>query len=80
MLILNAGLGHYASGLVKRSSGRLRWGDRSTGGEPLWNIPKNLVIFFPERGRPNKVLNRRLPRTTARDVLSKVRLGDYWCA
>ena len=42
----------------------------SPGGEPLWIAPKDLAIFFLERGRPNKVLNRRLPRITARDLLS----------
>src|ERR1700745_3262089 len=39
------------------------------GGEPLWNVPKDLVIFSLLRGRPNTVLNRRLPETTARAVL-----------
>ena len=38
---------------------------------------KNLAIFFRERGRPNKVLNRRLPGITARDVLSIVLFGGY---
>jgi hypothetical protein len=43
------------------------------GGEPLWNVPKDLVIFSPLPGRPHTVLNRRLPEITARDVLSSVR-------
>jgi hypothetical protein len=47
----------------------------STGAEPLWNMPKDLAIFFPLRGRPNKGLNRRLPGITARDVLPIVPLG-----
>src|SRR5579864_1627514 len=32
------------------------------GGEPLWNVPKDIVIFSALRGRPNTVLNRRLPQ------------------
>jgi hypothetical protein len=40
------------------------------GGEPLWVLLKDFAIFFPARGRVNMVLNRRLPRITARDVLS----------
>jgi hypothetical protein len=43
---------------------------RRPEGEPLWNVPKNLVIFSPWRGKPNTVLNRRLPEITARPVLS----------
>jgi len=39
-------------------------------GEPLWNVTKDLVIFFSLRGRPNTMLNRRLPEITARPVLS----------
>jgi hypothetical protein len=45
------------------------------GGEPLWIAPKDLVVFFPARGRPNKVLNGRLPGITARDVLPIVAFG-----
>jgi hypothetical protein len=33
-------------------------------------VSKDPAIFFPERGRPNAVLNKRLPGITARDVLS----------
>ena len=33
-------------------------------------MPKDLAIFPPLRGRPNMVLSRRLPETTARYVLS----------
>jgi hypothetical protein len=47
------------------------------GGEPLSSVPKDLAIFFRERGRPNRMLNRRLPGITARDVLSIVPFGDY---
>jgi hypothetical protein len=43
-------------------------GDGAPGGEPLWIVPEDLEIFFPARGRPNRVLNRRLPRITASDV------------
>jgi hypothetical protein len=50
--------------------------DVPTGGEPLWTVPKDLLLFFPGRGRPNKVLNRRLPETTARDVLPSVPFRD----
>jgi hypothetical protein len=50
--------------------------ERPTGGEPLWNVPKDFVIFFPVRGRPNIVLNRRLPGITARDVLPIAPLGN----
>ena len=45
------------------------------GGEPLWHVPKNLAIFSPLRGRLNRVLNRRLPEITARDVLPIVLFG-----
>ena len=38
---------------------------------------KDLVIFFLARGRPNTVLNRRLPGITARDVLSRVAFGFF---
>ena len=47
-----------------------------TGGEPLWIVLKDPLIFFPTRRRPNTVLNRRLPRITARDVFLKVPFGD----
>jgi hypothetical protein len=47
------------------------------GGEPLSSVPKDLAIFFRERGRPNRVLNRRLPGITERGVLSIVPFGDY---
>jgi hypothetical protein len=43
------------------------------GGEPLWNVPKDLVIFSALRGRPNTVLNRRLPEITARHLFSSFR-------
>jgi hypothetical protein len=46
------------------------------GEEPLRNVPKDLVIFSPLRRRPNTVLNRRLPETTARAVLFIVPFGD----
>jgi len=42
----------------------------SAGGEPLWVVAKDLVIFFSVRGRPKMALNKRLPRITARDILS----------
>jgi hypothetical protein len=45
------------------------------GGEPLQNVPKDLAIFSPLRGRPNTVLNGRLPKTTARAVLSILVFG-----
>jgi hypothetical protein len=38
------------------------------GGEPLWIVPEDLGLFFLVRRRPNIVLNRRLPKITARDV------------
>jgi hypothetical protein len=44
----------------------------AAGGEPLLNVPEDLAIFFPEPGRPNSVLNKRLPGITARDFLSIV--------
>jgi hypothetical protein len=47
------------------------------GGEPLWIGSKDPVIFFPMRGSPKMVLNRRLPGITARDVLPSVPFGDY---
>jgi hypothetical protein len=43
---------------------------------PGKSYQKDLVIFFPEPGRPNVVLNRRLPGTTARNILPIVALGD----
>jgi hypothetical protein len=33
-------------------------------------VPNDLAIFSPLRGRPNPVLNRRLPEITARAVSS----------
>ena len=51
-------------------------GRDANGGEPLWIVPKDLLLFFPGQGRPNKVLNRRLPETTARDVLPSVPFGN----
>jgi hypothetical protein len=39
-------------------------------------VPKDLVIFSPLRGRPNTVLNRRLPETTARAVLFIIPFED----
>jgi hypothetical protein len=39
------------------------------GGEPLLNSAKDLVIFSALQGRPNMVLNRRLPGIIARPVL-----------
>jgi hypothetical protein len=39
--------------------------------------PGDLVTFFSERGRPSRVLNRRLPRITARDVLLIAAFGGY---
>ena len=57
---------HGAARSVVRSAGR-------PGGEPLWNAPNDLAIFSPLRGRPNMVLNRRLPEFAARDVLPVVR-------
>ena len=56
----------------QRFSGMVAW----PGGEPLWNVPEDLVIFSAWRGRPNTVLNRRLPGTTARAVSSIVPLRD----
>jgi hypothetical protein len=41
------------------------------GGEPLYSVPQGLPIFFSTRRRPKIVLNRRLPETTARDVLPR---------
>ncbi len=46
------------------------------GGEPLWNVPNELAIFYPLRGRPNPVLNRRLPEITARAVSSIASFED----
>jgi hypothetical protein len=48
------------------------WVNVAPGGEPLWVLLKDFAIFCPARGRLNMVLNRRLPRITARDVLSIV--------
>jgi hypothetical protein len=48
----------------------------SSGGEPLWIVPKDLVLFSALRGRPNTVLNRRLPEITARRVLPIVQFED----
>jgi hypothetical protein len=55
------------------------WGRASVQleGSRFGMYPKDLVTFFPERGRPNRVLNRRLPEITARDVLSILPFGDY---
>jgi hypothetical protein len=39
-------------------------------------VPKDLVMFPALLGRPNTVLNGRLPEITARDILSMVRFGD----
>jgi hypothetical protein len=47
------------------------------GGEPLLNVTKDQAIFLPQRGTPKWVLNRRLPRIAARDLLSIVRFGNY---
>jgi hypothetical protein len=47
-----------------------------SGGQPLWNVLKDLVKFSPLRGRPNTVLNRRLPEISARPVLSSVPFED----
>jgi hypothetical protein len=60
---------------VRRHTGDLRR-EALTGGEPLLNARKDLALFFPGRGRPNKVLNRRLPETIAGDVLSSAPFGD----
>ena len=63
-----------AAGIEKRRSAVPEGqGNMQPGGEPLWNEPKDLVIFYPLRGTPNRVLNRRLPGITARNVLSIVR-------
>jgi hypothetical protein len=35
-----------------------------TGGEPLWIVPESPAIFVMARGRPEIVLNKRLPRTS----------------
>jgi hypothetical protein len=59
-----------------QGEGESRVGDGPTGGEPFWNVPKDLVIFFPVRGTPNWMLNKRLPGITARDVLPIVQFGD----
>jgi hypothetical protein len=45
-------------------------------GRRFGTCPKDLVIFSAFRGRPNTVLNRRLPEITARRVLSIVPLED----
>jgi hypothetical protein len=39
-------------------------------------VAKDLVPFSPLRGRPNTVLNRRLPETAARYVLPIVPFDD----
>jgi hypothetical protein len=41
----------------------------ATSGKPLWIVPEDFAIFFLVRKRPNRLLNRRLPRITARDLL-----------
>jgi hypothetical protein len=41
-------------------------GETANGGEPLWTVPKNPVIFVSARGRPEIALNKRLPRTFQR--------------
>ena len=49
------------------------WSSRlpeARSGKPLWNLPKDLVTFYPARGRPNLVLNRRLPVTFRRVIRS----------
>ena len=48
---------------------------------PVWRgaalqLALKPAAFFPELRRPNAVLNRRLPRITARAVLPMVPLGD----
>ena len=48
---------------------------KAWGGAALDRARKDLVIFFPMRGRPNTVLNRRLPRMTGRSVLYIVPWG-----
>jgi hypothetical protein len=39
-------------------------------------MPKELPLFFPGRGGPDKGLNKRLPETTASDVLPSVPFRD----
>jgi hypothetical protein len=68
-------MGVWAYGRIGVSAYR-RMGETPTGGEPLLNARKDLALFFPGRGRPNKVLNRRLPETTAGDVLPSAPFGD----
>jgi hypothetical protein len=45
-------------------------GAQGLEGSRFGSCPEDLVIFFLMRGRPNAVLNRRLPQITERDVLS----------
>ena len=61
-------MGDRANG---RNSAKL-WLEGSRLGAQL----KDLALFYPERGRPSRVLNRRLPGITARDVLPTVRFAD----
>jgi hypothetical protein len=35
--------------------------DVPNGGEPLWTGPKDLLLFFPGRGRPNKGVKQAAP-------------------
>jgi hypothetical protein len=41
--------------------GRSGGAKRPTGGEPLWNVPKDFVISTPLRGRPNYGVKQAAP-------------------
>jgi hypothetical protein len=51
-----------------RSQEGLGSGERSTGGEPLWNPPKDLAIFFPLRGRPKYRVKQAAPGELPHEV------------
>jgi hypothetical protein len=52
------------------------WASIQLEGSRFGSYPRIPPYSFP-RGRPNTVLNGRLPGITARDVLPVVPLGDY---
>jgi hypothetical protein len=52
----------------------------AAGGEPLWNVPKDLMFFSTPRRRRNPILNKRLPQTTARIDLPIVAPREFFIA
>ena len=49
--------------IIAKKNGQIRRLEarRPSGGELFWVVPKDPVIFFPVRGRPNRVLTGGSP-------------------